>query len=526
MRRWGVAGVIVAVGLVAGNGCEPTVRRDNTAPPKTAAPAPVSVRAPTSGRPMAPAPTSQVVPAPTGPWERYVSKHNLFTLLKPAGWRVNETFDQNSGNWSCGISDPAGVWQASVTHGISPTGRDVNALANQVAASMLKAAPSLQLAPAARVQNAGGRRVIVFEGTYSDARRQRRQFRCMVAGGDGSMLCENIEAPEGQLGQAAPLLLQTLANLRVANLFAAGGGAAGPPRPAPMVPQQLASGWAKFSAPQGWRAQDLGRGSCIIADPGQRLHVIVASVEFITPRYAVPGIKGVLVSELQSPHEAFAFACGRQGLASGFRSVFVKPRPDLLQGMRAMAGPLRQVAAEDFGYTCTMKGKPYTGFSCGGCTRDAMGASWRFWHFTILAPSEEFEAALPTLAAVIGSYEINGEMAGRQVASNLANYYAGLRNLSNQIAMNSEQMRRENLQVMINNDRLRDYTSYQTTRMIMGDFHYLAGSSGYVVSNPDGLYTPAGQTISREPYGGNLTQGMQEINSMQLFEQTFRGRAP
>jgi len=191
-----------------------------------------------------------------------------------------------------------------------------------------------------------------------------------------------------------------------------------------------------------------------------------------------------------------------------------------------MAGPLRQVAAEDSGYTCTMEGKPYTRFCCGGCTRDAMGASWRCWHSAILAPSEEFRAALPILAAVIGSYEINGEMAGRQVASNLANYYAGLRNLSNQIAMHSEQMRRENPQIMINNDRLRDYTSYQTTRMIMGDFHYLAGCSGYVISNPDGLYTPDGQTISREPYGGSLTQGMQEINSMQLSEQTFRGRAP
>ena len=60
----------------------------------------------------------------------------------------------------------------------------------------------------------------------------------------------------------------------------------------------------------------------------------------------------------------------------------------------------------------------------------------------------------------------------------LANYYAGLRNVSQQIALNSEQLRRENLQVMMNNDRVRDYPSYQTTRMIMEDYHYLAGSSG------------------------------------------------
>jgi len=89
--------------------------------------------------------------------------------------------------------------------------------------------------------------------------------------------------------------------------------------------------------------------------------------------------------------------------------------------------------------------------------------------------------------------------------------------------MNSEQMRRENLQVMLNNDRVRDYTSYQTTRMIMGDYQYLAGASGYVVANPDGLYTADGQVITREPYGESLTRNMQEINSLELFEQVFRG---
>ena len=177
------------------------------------------------------------------------------------------------------------------------------------------------------------------------------------------------------------------------------------------------------------------------------------------------------------------------------------------------------MAVEDFAYTCSVKGRAYTGFSSGGCTGDVMRAGWRLWHFTIMAPSEEFEAALPTLAAVMGSYVLNGEMAGRVIACNMANYYRGLHDLSNQIAMNSEQMRRENLQIMINNDRVRDYTSYQTTRMIMGDFHYLAGDSGYVIANQDGLFTPDGQVLSREPYGESITRGMQEINSMELYEQ-------
>jgi hypothetical protein len=165
-----------------------------------------------------------------------------------------------------------------------------------------------------------------------------------------------------------------------------------------------------------------------------------------------------------------------------------------------------------------MKGRWYKGFSTGGCSGDAMRASWRLWHFTIMAPAEEFDAALPTLAAIMGSYELNKEMAGRLMAANLQNYYAGLRNLSNQIARNSEQMRRENLELFMEKGRVQDYVSYQTTRMIMGEYNYLAGASGYVRGDPSGLYSASGSRITNEPYGESITRNMQEINSRQLYE--------
>jgi hypothetical protein len=155
----------------------------------------------------------------------------------------------------------------------------------------------------------------------------------------------------------------------------------------------------------------------------------------------------------------------------------------------------------------------------GSCSGDAMGASWRLWHFTIMAPAEDFEASLPTLAAIMESYELNKEMAGRRMAENLRNYYAGLRNLSKQIAKNSEQMRRENLESFMERGRVQDYVSYQTTRMIMGEYDYLAGSSGYVRGDPSGLYTAEGNKITSEPYGENITRHMQEINTRQLYQQ-------
>jgi len=467
-----------------------------------------------------PAATSQVK------WERYTSKNDLFTVMKPAGWKVSETFEEKAGTWSCTITDPDRGWLTSVNHGISPVGRDVNALANRIVATLLQVAPDLQLNPKVKVKTTENKKVIIYDGTYSNAWGQKRQFRSMVSGGNGMMLHEKIEAPEGQLDQAAPVLLQTLANFRVANLFAStDGGAPAPRQTAKLVSHQLPSGWAKFNAPQDWRAQELGKGQCIITDPAQRQFFIAANVSFVTPRYNVRGVPGVLCSEMLTPHEALAFAMTQQGLGSNFRSVFAKRRTDMEQMARSFSGPLRPVAVEDFAYTFLDKNrKPFTGFSNGGCSGDAMRAGWGLWHFTIMAPTDEFENDLPTLSAVMASYEINGKMAGQEIAKNMANYYAGLRKLSNQIAMNSEQMRRENLQIMQNNDRLRDYTSYQTTRMIMEDYHYLAGSSGYVIANKDGLFTPDGQQITNEPYGERTVRelGLQEINSKELFEQVFR----
>ncbi len=473
-------------------------------------------------------------------WEQYSSKKNLFIVKKPVGWKVSETLDERAGTWSCTITDPERGWLTSINHGISPFGRDVNRIANQIVDAMMKAVSNFQLAPTTKVMDSERKRLILFEGGWIDPRGGKRKFRCMVSGGDGMMLHERIEAPEDMFDQAAPLLLQILANFRVPNIFSSPeGGALGRQpsvqRPtAKLAPQQLPSGWAKFNAPADWKAQELGKGQCIITDPAKKQFFICANVSFITPRYNVRGVPGVLCSEMLPPHQALAFAMTQQGHGSNFRSVFVKKRADMEQQARSFSGPLRPVAVEDFAYTfLDRNGKPFTGFSNGGCSSDAMRAGWGLWHFTIMAPTDEFESDLPTLAAVMGSYEINGQMAGEQIAKNMQNYYAGLRKVSQQIAMNSEQMRRENLQLFEERGRARDYQSYQTTRMIMGDYHYLARDTGYVVANQDGLFTPDGQRVvsvetpegkrlnTLGPYGEPGTKEMQEVNTRQIFEHTF-----
>ena len=107
------------------------------------------------------------------------------------------------------------------------------------------------------------------------------------------------------------------------------------------------------------------------------------------------------------------------------------------------------------------------------------------------------------------------------MAQGLEKYYAGIKKLSDTIARNSAQMRRENYELHMQRGRVQDYISYQTTRMIMGEFDYLASASGYLThvrGDPSGLYTAEGNRITREPYGESVTRDMQEINSRELYE--------
>lgn len=470
-------------------------------------------------------------------WEPYVSRHWAFTLRKPTGWQVGEIYQDRPRTWGFTVADPTGRARLRSVQGLTPEGRgDLDGLRAAVA-DMARDLPGLKLAPTARLRAlpvedgrgrpAGRKTLVLLEGSYRDPRGGARDFRSILTCGGGLLLDQRIEAEAGRLEAWAPVLLQTLASLRVAKgVFRFDEGGAGLAEPAPgaeaLEPRRLASGWARLSVPAGWKVVDLGQGGCIASDPGERLFVMVSGAEFVSPRYAVRRVPGVFVSDLRTPSEAFAFSALQTGAATGFRFQFVQSRPDMVQTLKATAGPLRPVAVEDFGYTCLVKGRPYRGFSTGGCSGDAMGASWRLWHFTLMAPEDAFPAALPLLAAVLGSYELNQERAGRRMADNLRAYYAGLRDLGSTLARNSEQMRRENLQGHMERGRVQDYISYQTTRMIMGEFDYLAGASGYVRGSSQGLDSPDGTRITSEPYGGSVTRGMQEVDSRELFEAVRR----
>jgi len=482
-------------------------------------------------RQSSPVPVSKPQPSSKGStqmgqirWEKYVSKHLTFTILRPAGWRVEESWQENPAQWAFSISEPQGLYCVSCTQGYSPVGKDAMKIVQFVTAELFRRIPNLQILPTARSRQVGEKTIFLFEGTYTNAKGQKRHFRSMVSGGDGMMLHQRIEAPEGKLDEAAPILLQTLANLRVAkNVFPFDEGSTAQAErqqtgTTPLVPRRLAGGWGGFALPADWQYQDLGKGQVLASDPSQQVYFVAATVEFTNPRYA-PLIKapGLLYSEFKPPHQALAFACTRQGVGSDFRFQ-VHERPDMVAWLRAHLTGGRPCAVEDFLYTFQHKGRRYKGVSLGYCVGTYMDAQFALGHITGWAPEGEFDSRLPLFGRIMTSYQLNDQKVGDYIAQGMSKYYAGLQDLGRQIAANSEQMRRENYELFMQRDRVREYTSYQTTRMIMGEYDYLAGASGYVRGDPSGLYTADGNRITSEPYGESITRGMQEINSRQLYE--------
>ena len=465
-----------------------------------------------------------------GQWENYVSKHHTFTLLKPVGWKVQESWQQKPLLWSVAVAHPSGMYQSTMVHGVSPAGNDAKALVRLVVADLARQLANFQLKPKARTKVIGERTLFLFEGSFTrvcNGQNTRMAFQNLVVGGKGLMLNQRIEAAEGRLAGAAPMLLQTLANVRVAKNVVPtdDGGAAqanqGAPRHAKMVQRQLAGGWGAFVAPADWKATDLGKGQVILVDPTQQLFFVVASVDFMTPRYAhLARTPGTLVCQFCRPHKALAFACTRQGHGSGFQFQ-VTDRPDLVQRMRAGITGGRPCSVEHFSYTFTHKRKPYKGFSLGWCVGNYADAGFTLGHMSAWAPANQFDTWIPVLGQIMTSYQLNKQNVGQYIADGLRKYYAGIRKLSDTIARNSEQMRRENYALHMQRERVRAYTSYQTTRMIMGEFDYLASASGYLTTvraDVSGLYTTDGNYLTREPYGGGLVHQLQEINSRELYE--------
>jgi len=461
-------------------------------------------------------------------WERYVSQKCIFTLKKPAGWVVTEGDEENPRFWYCSVMDPTGAYQASMIHGASPTGRDVPALAARLFGNLKKQYPSLDLRPKAWTKNLGDKVLLVSEGTYTDAQNRRKEFKNFLFAGDGTMLNQRIEAPEGELSrppaQASEwtgVLLETLGSIKLAQYVFDAPPAQPAPQPVQFVPHRLASGWGQFQAPADWQAADLSKGQFIAFDSTKQLCVIVANASFISPQYYRAGMPGVLCSSFVPPSQAFVKACTAQGAATNFRILTVNPRPDVVALLRAGITGGRPCAAEDFTYTFTRDGKACKGFTFGMCTGDYMNAGFTLGHFTMWATADQFDAVRPTLLRILCSYQINEAAAQRYVSEGLRRYAEGIQELSRTITRNSEEMRRENFELFMRRGESQRYIDYMRSRTIMGEWDYVVrGAGGYEVVRSDhsGLYTQDGEYLTHRSYGEPYTNSMTPIDSRAMFE--------
>ena len=78
-------------------------------------------------------------------WENHVSRHCTFTLLKPVGWIVKESYQDDPRMWTFSVTEPNGRCQVASAHGASPQGRDADALIRGAVADMFKQYPASSL---------------------------------------------------------------------------------------------------------------------------------------------------------------------------------------------------------------------------------------------------------------------------------------------------------------------------------------------------------------------------------------------
>ena len=115
----------------------------------------------------------QQVSKVAGPFKKHVTERATFVLYVPEGWKASEG---DQGNFkTLFVNDPNGRYGVAMFYGVSPTGKDVIALASLFAKRILNQFPDLVLSKVMISRDKGR---VVFDGVYTDARKRRRESRC------------------------------------------------------------------------------------------------------------------------------------------------------------------------------------------------------------------------------------------------------------------------------------------------------------------------------------------------------------
>ena len=461
----------------------------------------------------------------SAPMKKYVTEQASFVLYAPEGWKTSEGVQ---GQFRTVIaSDPTGLSVVALFHGVNPAGSDLFALAGHFVNGIRNQYPDLKLP---NVMASRDRKNLVFDGVYTDAQRRKKEFRCWMTGTDRSFLYSSIEAPEGQLASSKQLLLTILSNIRIMKgAYQAGTEATN----VPLKPCRLHDGSAAFQIPRDWSFQSLGTGSLIARDPSGLSSFIVGKVDVLTPQANV-NIPGAIVSPYLAPHRAMQFLAGRLGLATGMEFLQVIPRQDLNQQL-SQGYTAGSATAEEFLYTFLAQGRRCKGYSFGMSLGSRLNINWTFWHITVGAPAEQFDAYAPTFASMVQSYKIDDQFAMRYVAQGMAR----LRQMQQQTAQMVARNRQEISQMMQSaydeRQRSMDYIDYQRSNTIRGHSDWVSNMEGGTVYHSDRWGTK--NTTTGEYYEGqaynyfNFTgknpkynEQMTPIDSRAFYEAYIKGK--
>jgi len=462
--------------------------------------------------------------------QKFVSEQATFVVYVPKGWRATEGGQQGFRTMS--ITDPAGSYEVAMFCGTNPAGNDPVALAKRFVNGIGSRFPDLQVRNALLSPD---RSRVAFDGTYSQPQRGRKEFRSWVTVSGGEFSYSSIEAPEGQLAAARPMLLTILSNIRVLKgAFSAGGTAAPSPVIVSLVPYRLSDGSASFQMPQGWKCKEFGKGTFAAGDPAGQYSFIVGSVDMITPQLGVR-VPGTIVAPYQAPSRAWQMLTGQMGLATNMQFDKVFPRQDMAQQMGQVytAGPL---TVEEMVYTFDSRtGQRSRGYTFGFSFGSRTGTHWSFRHLTVTAPANQFEAFLPNFAAMLQSYKINDQWAQNYIAQGIQRLRQLQQQTSAMVTRNASEIRQMMQAAYDERQRSQDYIDYQRTQYIRGESDWISDMEGGTVYHTDAWgtrNTATGETWEGKPYdyynytGQNpkYNEQMQPVDSRELYEYLRRNQ--
>ncbi len=453
------------------------------------------------------------------PMKKYVTEQATFVLYMPEGWRASEGVQGNFK--TIFVTDPSGLYISAMFYGISPTGKDVMALARLFASGIHKQYTDLNIPRAMASPN---KKKVVFDGIYTDHQKKRKEFRAWVTGKDGNFTYSSIEAPEGNLTGSKQLLLTILSNVRI---MKGATQAKSAPARVPLVKRRLHDGSATLQIPQNWKFQSVGNGALIAKDPSGLSSFIVGTVEVLTPQYGAR-VPGAIVSNYLPPHQALQFIAGRLGSAANMEFIQVNPRQDLNQkiGQVYTTGP---VQTEEFVYTFNAQGRKCKGYTFGISFGSRLNTNWKLWHITVGAPVEQFEAFVPNFIYMVQSYKINDRFAQNYIAQGMARLRQMQQDTARIVSRNAQDIHQMMQAAYDERQKSMDYIDYQRTNYIRGTSDWISTMEGGTVYQSDRWGTKntatgdyyEGQSYNYFNFSGKnpkYNEQMQEINSRALYE--------